>query len=189
MAFRDILDFSKVDADRFQLRETTFDPRDVVQQATQMLRGQAENAGIKLQIDAGKDMTLLRADERRVRQVMLNLLANAIKFTPGGREVRVSVVRRDAGLAISVADQGIGIANEDLPRALEPFGQVDSRLARKYDGTGLGLPLSRRLVKLHGGTLTIESTLGVGTVVTMQFPAERVVAVPAAAPVEPLVAA
>jgi signal transduction histidine kinase len=178
-----------VDAARCELQETTFDPRDIVAQAAKMLRGQAENAGIKLEINADEDVALLRADERRVRQVLLSLLSNAIKFTPADREVCVSVSRCNAGLSISVADQGIGIAAEDIPRALEPFGQIDNRLARKYDGTGLGLPLSRRLVELHGGTLSIESALGIGTVVTVQFPATRLVEPPTAAPAQLLMAA
>jgi signal transduction histidine kinase len=174
----DILDFSKIDAGQFDLQEDTLDPHDVVRQAAQMLHGQADAAGIRLKYDLAGDGVLLRADERRVRQVLLNLLSNAIKFTPRDRDVRVTVERHGDALAIAVADQGIGIAADDIPRALEPFGQIDSRLARKYEGAGLGLPLSRRLMELHGGTLTIASELGIGTVVTMRFPADRVVAAP-----------
>jgi two-component system, cell cycle sensor histidine kinase PleC len=87
----------------------------------------------------------------------------------------VAVSRRGAGLTIAIADTGIGIAAQDIPRALERFGQVDSSLSRKYEGTGLGLPLSKRLMELHGGRLDIESVVGSGTTVTITFPAERLV--------------
>jgi signal transduction histidine kinase len=174
----DILDFSKIDGGHFDLHEDTLDPHDVVRQAMQMLRGQADAAGIRLKHDIAGDGAQLRADERRVRQVLLNLLSNAIKFTPRDRDVRISIARDGGALAIVVADTGIGIAAQDIPRAFEPFGQIDSRLARKYEGAGLGLPLSRRLMELHGGTLTIASELGVGTIVTMGFPADRVMAAP-----------
>ncbi len=118
---------------------------------------------------------LLRADERRVRQVLLNLLSNAVKFTPRGGEIRVTTIGGDGEFGIAVADTGIGIAAEDIPRALERFGQVDSSLSRKYEGTGLGLPLSKRLMELHGGRLEIESVVGVGTIVTATFPGDRLV--------------
>jgi signal transduction histidine kinase len=98
-----------------------------------------------------------------------------VKFTPRGGEIRVTVSRRGAGLTIAIADTGIGIAAQDIPRALERFGQVDSSLSRKYEGTGLGLPLSKRLMELHGGRLDIESVVGSGTTVTITFPAERLV--------------
>ena len=116
----------------------------------------------------------VHADERRIRQVLLNLLSNAVKFTPQHGTVRLSVTRCEAGVAIAVADTGIGIAPRDIPVALDRFGQIDSRLSRKYEGTGLGLPLSKRLVELHGGTLTIESAVGVGTTVTVILPADPV---------------
>src|SRR5690606_1361498 len=97
------------------------------------------------------------ADQRRVRQVLLNLLSNAVKFTPEGGSVRVDAAQLPEGIAIRVSDTGIGMAPEDIPKALERFGQIDSALARKYEGAGLGLPLSLHLMEYHGGTLTIES--------------------------------
>src|SRR5713226_5211203 len=123
----------------------------------------------------GDPSPLLRADERRVRQVLLNLLSNAVKFTPRDGEIRVTTIGGDGELGIAIADTGIGIAAEDIPRALERFGQVDSSLSRKYEGTGLGLPLSKRLMELHGGRLEIESVVGVGTIVTAIFPGDRLV--------------
>src|SRR5581483_9129369 len=113
-------------------------------------------------------------DERRVRHVLLNLLSNALKFTPTGGEVQISAARTPDGVAVSVSDTGIGIAPEDLPKALERFGQIDSSLGRKYQGTGLGLPLAKKLMELHGGTLTLESAVGVGTTALVIFPKDRV---------------
>jgi signal transduction histidine kinase len=121
----------------------------------------------------GADLPELTADPRRVRQIVLNLLANAVKFTPPEGEVRVATFRTDTGIALAVSDTGIGIAPSDIPKALERFGQVDNRLARKYDGTGLGLPLSKRLAELHGGTLELESEVGRGTTVRVTFPEHR----------------
>jgi len=109
-----------------------------------------------------------------VKQVLINLLANAIKFTPGGGKVRLSAAHaRDGGLVLAVADTGIGIAKEDIPKALERFGQVDSKLSRRYEGAGLGLPLAKQLMELHGGALVLESELNVGTTVSVTFPRER----------------
>jgi signal transduction histidine kinase len=121
-------------------------------------------------------LLLLRADERKLKQVLMNLLSNAVKFTPPGGEILVHArVESQHGVVIEVADNGIGIAPEDIERALSPFGQVDSRLSRRYEGTGLGLPLARALAELHGGTLMLESALGRGTIVRVTLPADRLV--------------
>jgi signal transduction histidine kinase len=121
------------------------------------------------------DLPLLWADQRKIRQIILNILSNSIKFTPQGGRVAISVTVDipSKGLIISVTDTGIGIAAQDIIKALSPFGQVDSSLARKHDGTGLGLPLSKALVEEHGGTLTINSEVDRGTCVTVTLPACR----------------
>ncbi len=107
------------------------------------------------------------------------MLSNAIKFTEPGGKVTLSVwYRADSGVVFQIADTGIGIAPEDIPKALTRFGQVDSDLSRKYEGTGLGLPLTKALVELHGGYLDLQSQIGVGTTVTVRFPAARIVQVP-----------
>ena len=170
----DILDFSKLDAGRLDLEDHEIDLAAAVREALRMMQGQAEAAKVALIEPSDQDVPPLRADPRRVRQILLNLLSNAVKFTPPQGEVRVSILRRGDGVAVAVADTGIGIAAEDIPRALERFRQIDSALGRKYEGTGLGLPLSKRLVELHGGTLEIESRVGSGTTITVTFPAERV---------------
>ncbi|MGH6980180.1 MAG: MHYT domain-containing protein [Stellaceae bacterium] len=185
----DILDFSKIDAGHFQLAETVFDPLAAVTDTVRAMRILAASADIALSVEPAGDLPLLRGDERRVRQILTNLLSNAIKFTPPRGTVRVTLRGVDNEFAIAVADNGIGIAAENIARAFEPFGQIDSRLARKYDGAGLGLPLSRQLMELHGGTLDIASDVDVGTIVTMQFPPGRIVAAPEAAAIADFIAA
>src|SRR5690606_5031378 len=109
------------------------------------------------------------------RQVLLNLLSNATKFTPAGGQITVFATCPAGMIELRVVDTGIGIAPGDIPKALERFGQIDSDLNRKYQGTGLGLPLSKRLIELHGGVLSLLSELGAGTTVTIIFPAERAI--------------
>jgi signal transduction histidine kinase len=116
------------------------------------------------------------ADRRKLKQILANLLSNGIKFTPAGGKVSLSAsCEADGGLVFQVADTGIGIAPEDIPKALAPFQQIDSMLRRKHEGTGLGLPLTKALVELHGGTLNIESELGDGTTVTLRFSSRRTI--------------
>jgi signal transduction histidine kinase len=169
----DILDFSKLDAGRLELHEETVNLHEIVDGALQMMHGEAARTGIRIHKTLAQELPDLFADQRRVRQVLLNLLSNAVKFTPEGGEVKVATFRRGSEVGVAVADTGIGIAAEDIPRALERFGQVDSSLSRKYEGTGLGLPLSKRLMELHDGRLELESIVGAGTTVTILFPAKR----------------
>ena len=118
----------------------------------------------------------LRADERMVRQMLLNLLSNAVKFTENkGKITLAAELAEDGRLRISVTDTGIGIAAHDLPKAMSTFGQVDGSLDRRFEGTGLGLPLVKSMAELHGGGLEIDSLIGVGTAAVLWFPKERVV--------------
>ncbi|HEY0521981.1 MAG TPA: ATP-binding protein, partial [Stellaceae bacterium] len=167
----DILDFSKLDSGRLLLDEETIDLTETLAAVRKMVTAQAADAGVGLRMEAASDLLCVRADPRRIRQVLFNLMNNAIKFTPAGGEVTVTAMRRDAEIAISIADTGIGIAPEDIPTALERFGQIDGSLARRYEGAGLGLPLSKRLVELHGGKLELTSEVGVGTMVSILLPA------------------
>ncbi|HXC54292.1 MAG TPA: ATP-binding protein [Rhizomicrobium sp.] len=171
----DILDLSRIDAGDARLDESELDLHAVVAASLRMVEGQARQGGLDLGSAFEPDLPLLRADPRRLKQVLINLLANAVKFTPAGGNVAVRVSRLDGGIAIAVVDTGIGIAPDDIPRALERFGQVDSSLARKYEGAGLGLPLAKQFVEMHGGTLTLESRLHAGTTVTVKLPAARIV--------------
>ncbi|MGB8182348.1 MAG: ATP-binding protein, partial [Stellaceae bacterium] len=117
----------------------------------------------------------LSADQRALRHILLNLLSNAIKFTPAGGDIQVRLtLLRDGGVELAVADTGIGMTEEHITVALTPFAQVENAYTRKYDGTGLGLPLVKSLVELHGAELAIDSQLGVGTVVRIGFGAARV---------------
>ncbi len=177
----DVLDLSQIDARRLTLDEAVVDIDEAIAGAITMVSLGAAEEGISLRSLVAPDLPPLRADGRRLRQVLLNLLSNAVKFTPKGGTVTVSASRSGADLAITVADTGIGMAPEHIAIALERFGQVDNRLARRYEGTGLGLPLVKRLVDLHGGTLSIDSTLGRGTTVTVLLPADRIVISSAAA--------
>jgi signal transduction histidine kinase len=133
-------------------------------------------------MDLAPDLPVLHADQRKLKQILVNLLSNAIKFTePGGKVILKIWCRTESGHVFQVIDTGIGIALDDIPKALSRFGQVDGDLNRRYEGTGLGLPLTKALVELHGGAFDLQSKLGVGTTVTLRFPAERIVQSPQAA--------
>jgi signal transduction histidine kinase len=171
----DILDLSKAEVGRVDMNEAIVDLRDVISGSLTIVRARADAGGIELVADLPADLPRLYADERKLNQILLNLLSNAIKFTPDGGMVSVAAVKNDDGsLTVTVADTGIGIAAVDIERVFEPFVQLDSSLARRYEGTGLGLALSRRWVHLHGGSLVLKSELGKGTAAEIRFPEERV---------------
>ncbi|HVP85892.1 MAG TPA: hybrid sensor histidine kinase/response regulator [Rhizomicrobium sp.] len=174
----DILELSRMDADRATLHEESFDPADVVAEALRMVEPQAEGGKLSLAVNIAARLPKLTADRRLVRQVLVNLLANAVRFTPEGGEVSVHGFLRGEELCLEVRDTGIGIAEEDIPRALERFSQVDGKLSRKHDGAGLGLPMAKQFMELHGGALQLASTPGRGTQVCIAFPAERLAAAP-----------
>jgi signal transduction histidine kinase len=174
----DILDLSRIDAGEGKLDEGDTDLRDVIAQSLRMMAHQAEAAGVALTSEIAPGLPSFRADKRRLKQTLINLLGNAIKFTGAQGSITVRAWSENGGAKISVADTGIGIAAHDIPRALERFGQVDSSLARKYEGAGLGLPLAKHFMEMHGGSLSLESTPGIGTTVTVSLPAAR--ALPAA---------
>ena len=170
----DILDISKAEAGKVELREAQIDLNGTLASCARLIDPRAQAAQVRVTVDVAPDVPLLTADEQRVRQIVLNLLSNAVKFTPPGGRVRiVAKIEEDGGVAVSIVDTGIGMRPQDIPRALEPFGQIDSVLARRFEGTGLGLPLSRKLVELHGGTLSIDSAPNRGTTATVRFPASR----------------
>jgi signal transduction histidine kinase len=170
----DVLDLSRIDARQLVLDEEVVDVEETIAGALAMVSLRAAEVGIALRSTVAPGLPPVRADARRLRQILLNLLSNAVKFTPKDGAITLSAERRGGDLAIVVADTGIGMAPEHIGIALARFGQVDNRLARRYEGTGLGLPLVKRLVELHGGKLTIDSALGSGTTVTALLPAERV---------------
>jgi two-component system, cell cycle sensor histidine kinase PleC len=170
----DILDLSKVEAGKLELSEEEVDVKDVVGAVLHLIRGRDEATGVMLVQEMPSDLPLLFADKRKLKQMLLNLLTNAFKFTAEGGTADVSArIEDDGGLSLSVRDTGIGIASDQLELVLAPFGQVDSALSRNHQGTGLGLPLVKALVELHGGTMTIDSEPDKGTEVTLRFPAFR----------------
>jgi PAS domain S-box-containing protein len=177
----DILDVSKLEAGKIELLDSNCDIRTIAGSAMRTVAERAESGGVTIEIEAGGNLPALRADERRLKQILLNLLSNAVKFTPeDGRIVIAAEAPPAGGFVVEIRDTGIGMSAEEIPQALAPFIQIDSELARKFDGTGLGLPLTKSLVELHGGTMEIESEPGEGTVVRLRFPDERVVALRAA---------
>lgn len=179
----DLLDLSRIDAGKLQLDEETVELEPILSVCSRSLSAAAKQAGVEVMVDLPRRLPRLRADVTRVRQIVTNLLSNGIKFSPAGARVRVrSVVRTDGRLEIAIADDGPGMTSSEIDVALEPFRQVDGSHARRYTGSGLGLPLAKQLIELHGGSLEIESVPGTGTTVRAVFPASRVWPVLAAAP-------
>ena len=171
-----MLDLSKVEAGKFELQESTIDVPAAVQTCLTLIRGQAEKLGVHIENNTPAGLPELIADERNLKQILLNLLTNALKFTSAGGKITVETwCRQDAGYVFTITDTGVGIAEEDIPMVLAPFGQVESALSRTQQGTGLGLPLTKSFVELHGGSFDLRSTVGVGTTVTVRFPSERIV--------------
>jgi signal transduction histidine kinase len=169
----EILDLSKLEARKLELQEEEFDLVSAVRVTMHLVEPQAHKFKVQLIDGIDHDLPWVRGDNRRVRQVLINLLSNAVKFTSEGGHVRVSAANKKEGLAIYVQDTGIGIAAAQISKVFEPFAQIDSKLGRKREGTGLGLPIAKRLVELHGGMLTIESELNVGTTATIMLPHRR----------------
>ena len=171
-----ILDLSKADAGKMALNEEDVDLLHVLDQCLRMFRERLAEKGVDLTVDLPTAAVFVRADPQLLSQVIINLLSNAYKFTPEGGQMSVRIANaEDGGCQVRIADTGIGISEEDLPNVIEPFVQVESAFSRRYEGTGLGLPLSMRMIELHGGELEIDSRLGEGTSVTIRFPAERMI--------------
>jgi signal transduction histidine kinase len=170
----DILDLSKVEAGKFELREDVADLTKLVRQAAHDMRAGAMQAGIKLSIGIGSEPIIMKADPLRLRQVVDNVLSNAVKFTEAGGIVSITLARLDSGdVRLKISDTGIGIAEEDVSRVFMAFQQAESHLARKHVGTGLGLPMVKSLIELHGGHVSLDSRVGHGTTVTIDLPSDR----------------
>ena len=165
----DILDMSKIEAGKMTLNTEPMIITDLISQVLRIVRGRADENRLKL-IYEGETTPEIEADPRAVKQILLNLTTNAIKFTPEGGMVRISVEAKSAGLIVHVSDTGIGISQADIERLAQPFEQIDSQHSRQHEGTGLGLALSKSLVELHGGNFKINSVVGEGTTVTFTLP-------------------
>jgi signal transduction histidine kinase len=172
----DILDISKIEAGELSLDEQIIDLPEVVESCCLLLADSIRQKNLRLNTDFQTNLPELRGDMTRIKQVIINFLSNATKFTPeGGKIYLICMIDKEGHFILSVKDSGIGIAQEDISRVLEPFGQVDDIMTRTHEGTGLGLSLCANLIDQHGGTMTLESVLGEGTTVTAIFPAWRVV--------------
>jgi signal transduction histidine kinase len=171
----DILDLSKAEAGLLKQDAEETNITYILRESLKLVSPRANKAHLTLSTNIPDDLPLLVIDPKRARQIFLNLLSNAVKFTPEGGTVGINAeVTDDGRMIIEVFDTGIGIAAEDIPKALEAFGQVDSSLARKYEGTGLGLPLTKRLVEGNEGILVVDSEVGRGTTIRLIFPKHRV---------------
>jgi signal transduction histidine kinase len=170
----DILDLSKLESGKLELREEDVALDAVVADCLTLLRNRAQKSDVLLVTEIEPNLPRLTCDERALKQVLLNFLSNAVKFTPAGGTVTTGVRRAPGGIALWVRDTGIGMSAADIEVALAAFGQVDSKIARQHQGTGLGLPISRSLIELHGGTLDVDSAPGKGTTMTAIFPAARI---------------
>jgi len=170
-----ILDISKIEAGKTELRDELIDPAKIVDDSLAAMHVQAAAKHVELTADIPPNTPLIRGDTVRMRQVLINLVSNAVKFTEAG-QVKVSIAFDTvSGLSFAVADTGIGMAPDEIAKALEPFGQVDNAVSKKYAGTGLGLPLAKSLVLLHDGRLEVSSAAGAGTTVVVRLPPERIV--------------
>ncbi|MEC4687820.1 MAG: HAMP domain-containing sensor histidine kinase [Nitrospirota bacterium] len=171
----DILDIAKIEVGQLELEEDVFDVDESLCICLKMLADQSQKNSVQLERTGLDSLPSLRGDEKKFKQIVINLLSNAIKFTPEGGQVSLGAeIDAHGDLKVTISDTGIGIAAEDLDKVMTPFAQVDSAHSRKHQGTGLGLPISKALSELHGGSFTMASEPGVGTTVTVCFPAERI---------------
>jgi two-component system cell cycle sensor histidine kinase PleC len=168
---------SKIEAGRLQLDEDVFDVAHTIQSVGRMMDSRAFSSGLKITLDIPDDLPPLFADPRLFRQILINLVGNAVKYSNPGGEINMRAsIKTNGDMAVAVSDQGIGIPADKISEALEPFGQVSNAVeTRNIQGTGLGLPLAKAMTELHGGVLVLESEVNKGTIVTVEFPTERVV--------------
>ncbi len=172
----DILDISKIEAGRYAIEEQEIDLAEVLHWSAEMMRARTMDKRQKVSLYLLDDMPNICADQRAMRQIMLNLLSNAAKFTPADGRIDIALSLTDAGdLSVAVRDTGIGIPADKLDEVMEPFGQVDDTNAREHGGTGLGLPITKSLIEMHDGSFRLESTIGSGTTATMTLPASRLI--------------
>ncbi|MEJ0043134.1 MAG: HAMP domain-containing sensor histidine kinase [Rhizomicrobium sp.] len=161
---------SKIEAGKLELYEEVFDLADLAESVLRFVKIQAERGGVALKLSIAPSAAMIFADKRAVKQMLINLLTNGIKYTPRGGDVRVRAMRDGNGVEITVADSGVGISAKDLARLGKPFEQVEGEHVRSKEGTGLGLALVKALSLLHGGEALLESALGEGTTVRIRLP-------------------
>jgi len=165
-----ILDMSKIEAGKFELSEEVFSLVDVAEAAVRFVKMPAERAGVRIATDIAPDTGLIFADKRAIKQILVNLLSNGVKFTPRGGEVKIASALTKQGVELRVSDSGVGISQKDLDRLGKPFEQVEGEHVRSKEGTGLGLSLVKSLAAMHGGEAALQSVLGEGTTVIVRLP-------------------
>ena len=171
----EILDLSKIEAGREELDEGNIDLDELIASTRRLFNGRFDLAELSLTVDLPSPSPMIACDTTKLKQCLSNLLSNSLKFTPAGGEIAILAgITDQRDLAITISDTGVGIASTDIPTVMAPFGQVESAFQRAHPGTGLGLPLTRALIELHGGTFHIDSVLGKGTTVTLTLPGSRI---------------
>ena len=167
----DILDFSKASADKLRVEKVELDLNKLASSSMRFVKPRADEANVQLIEKMPKEHIIIFADPKRLKQALLNLLSNSVKFTPSDGSVTLSIKKNNVKrlVYISVTDTGIGMSDQDIPKALSSFGQVDNTLSRKYEGTGLGLPLTKKLIELMDGKFDLQSKPDKGTKVTLTF--------------------
>jgi len=172
----DVLDLSKIEAGHLEIHDSVVEPRALLERCMSLVRHQADGKRLRLTMEMPPDLPTLRADELALKKALINLLSNAVKYTPEGGKVTLSSrLAEDGGLIFVVADTGIGMRAQDIPIVLLPFRRLGDTYTRRQEGTGLGLPLAKSLIELHGGSLDISSSPGAGTTVSIRLPRERVI--------------
>jgi len=170
----EVLDMSKIEAGRVELDEEYFDIRQMIDSVSRMMASRAFSSGLKINENVAPDLPRIYADPRLVRQILINLVTNAVKYSKADGAIDIKAFRAENGnMALIVADSGVGIPRDRIHEALEPFGQISSHSDSANQGTGLGLPLAKAMAGLHGGTLKLESDVGQGTTVIVELPASR----------------
>lgn len=170
----DILDLSKMEAGKYELVIEAFDLRNAISSSIQMLRVKAEQQGIDIVFNSADTPVFLEGDEKRIRQVIINLLNNAIKFSPAGGKIVFTLWEENRYLFFSIKDEGIGIEPEDLEKIFEPFYQIGDYPGKKEEGTGLGLPLAKQIIEIHQGEILVTSKPGKGSTFTVKLPKTQV---------------
>ena len=174
-----ILDLAKIEAGQLKLNEQATDVGEILVHCERIVGNIAQLRGVRLKITPLASPASLLVDPTRLKQIMLNLLSNAVKFTPSGNSVSMSArISDNQEFRFKIVDTGIGMSADEITKALQPFQQIDSALSRQQEGTGLGLTLTKSLVELHGGRLSLKSSPGQGTTVTVRLPASRVMVAP-----------
>jgi signal transduction histidine kinase len=171
----DLLDMARIEVGMVNLQEDAMDIATLIREVVQLASGSVPEATYDFDIRVPASAQMMIADRRRMKQMLINLIGNAVKFTPHGGRIRIAVSEGDQHMLIAISDTGIGIPPEKIGELCQPFSQIESGASRRYEGSGMGLFITRALAERHGGDLKIASRLGEGTTITIRLPADRLV--------------